>query len=353
MRGCGLIGRDRSGQRAPERLFVGRKPPPHEMPAPGQGRARRAADPIGNSTSALPRADMPPAIDRARAPAPQKLSKRLAPLDRAAGILRDPHAIGFRAVEREQHRRAQRHIARVCGHRAFRGHRDAQRTDRPGPGQFAEKDEALILVHDRRALHRVGAQILHDVLHRPGLDQPAILHHLADADIIPAILPVIADPHDAAIGQVQAPAALHLKEEKLDRIGSPCQFQPAPGQRARHDLRPFVKGNELAAGHLAANGPPFQAVAELAEIDVDQVGGTAIDRHLITRLARARPVDFRFIIACDERCAVADLHRFEIAGEKFAGGAFRPAGSRRAGIVPVRASRQSALVGAAHQRGAG
>ena len=39
-----------------------------------------AADPIGNRINALPRADMPPAISRARVPAPQKLSNRLGPL---------------------------------------------------------------------------------------------------------------------------------------------------------------------------------------------------------------------------------------------------------------------------------
>src|SRR3546814_6111250 len=32
-------------------------------------------------------------------------------LDRTAGILRYPYAVGFRPVERKQHRRAQRHIA--------------------------------------------------------------------------------------------------------------------------------------------------------------------------------------------------------------------------------------------------
>eukprot|EP01137_Pigoraptor_chileana_P025377 Opistho-2@94784 len=199
----------------------------------------------------------------------------------------------------------------------------------------------------------MGAQILHDVLHRAGLDQPAILHQLADAGIVAAILPIIADAHDATVGQVQPAAALHLKEEEFHRIGGIGQFQTPAGERARHDLAAIVERHELGAVHLAANGAAFQAVAELAEIDVDQVGRAAVNGDVVTGLAGARPADFRFIIAGDEGRAVAHLHRFEIAGEKFAGGRFGPAGGGGAGIVPVGPLGQATGVGAPHQRRAG
>src|SRR3546814_16703415 len=77
-------------------------------------------------------------------------------LDRAAGILRDPQAVRFGAVEREKNGRAERHISGVGGDADAPGDRHAERAQRAGAGQFAKEDPAWILVHHRRAARRVG-----------------------------------------------------------------------------------------------------------------------------------------------------------------------------------------------------
>lgn len=69
----------------------------------------------------------------------------------------------------------------------------------------------------------------------------------------------------------------------------------------------------------------FEIVAELAEIDVDQIRRAAVDRHLIAGARRARSGDFRFIIACGEGGASTDLGGLEIAGEEICCGFGRPA----------------------------
>src|SRR3546814_4951575 len=55
-----------------------------------------------------------------------------------------------------------------------------------------------------------------------------------------------------------------------------------------------------------------------AEVDVDQVGGAAIDGDVIARLLRPRCRDLGFEIAGDEGGAGADLHGAEIAAEEIA-----------------------------------
>ena len=119
-----------------------------------------------------------------------------------------------------------------------RRHRQAERAERPRPGQLAEEDVAQVLAHQRAAAVGLGAHPGDDRLHRrPARRQDAALaQQPADGDIFAAVLVGIADAHDRAVGQPQPPGALDLEEEQVDRVGRPGDLQPLAGQRAVLDL---------------------------------------------------------------------------------------------------------------------
>src|SRR3546814_18222876 len=117
--------------------------------------------------------------------------------------------------------------------------------------------------------------------------------------------------YDAAIRQANTPAALHLQEEEFDWIGGPGDFQAASRQRARFNGRAVVIRNERRTLHLAADPLALQRLTELAQIDVDQIGGPPVNRCLIAPLPLARASDFRFEIAGGKGRALTDLNRSE------------------------------------------
>src|SRR3546814_329027 len=148
----------------------------------------------------------------------------------------------------------------------------------------------------------MAMQIIHDPLHA-GLarfQQAPVTHQLTDAGIVATILAIITNAYDAAIGQANTPAALHLQEEEFDRIGGPGDFQAASRQRARFNGRAVVIRNERRTLHLAADPLALQRLTELAQIDVDQIGGPPVNRCLIAPLPLARASDFRFEIRSEE-----------------------------------------------------
>ncbi|KAG6382637.1 hypothetical protein SASPL_157689 [Salvia splendens] len=170
-------------------------------------------------------------------------------LDRAAGILRHPQA-----------RRIGRPIA----------------PSGPGPVSSRKNTKLLFSRITARPCSGLRAQPCHQPLHRRLIrpDQPAVAHQLADAGIVAAILPGIADAHHATIGQSQPPRSLHLQEEHLDRIGRPCDFEATPGQRAVLDRGPIIIGNELRTLDPAAHPLALQIGRKQPEIGLDQIAGT-------------------------------------------------------------------------------
>src|SRR3546814_15206726 len=99
-------------------------------------------------------------------------------------------------------------------------------------------------------------------------------------------------------------------------FGGPSDFVSAASDRSALERRAVVIADKLAVLDAPANLAALQIVGELAEVDLDEVGGTAIDGHVIARPLVTRGGDFRFVIAGDEGGARADLHCAEIAREE-------------------------------------
>src|SRR3546814_3794540 len=81
------------------------------------------------------------------------------------------------------------------------------------------------------------------------------------------------------------------------------------------DLAVVIR-DERRTLHLAADPLALQRLTELAQIDVDQIGGPPVNRCLIAPLPLARASDFRFEIAGGKGRAITDLNRFEITIKK-------------------------------------
>ena len=116
-----------------------------------QGRAcARAAAALGSRIKACPWPTFRRRSSAACARAPEGI-EAVGALDRPAGILRDPQAVGLVAIERRG--TPARPAARTPDRRrrCRAGHRHAQRAERARPGQFPEEDVAQILAHQRRA----------------------------------------------------------------------------------------------------------------------------------------------------------------------------------------------------------
>ena len=180
-------------------------------------------------------------------------------------------------------------------------------------------------------------------------DQPAIEHQLADAGIVAAVLRLVADPQHLTVGHPDEARALHLEEEELDRIDGIAENPRLAAERALLNHRAVIIGNEGAALDAATDLLALQRFRKLAQVDVDQVTGPGINRG-ISRLERARTGDFRNVIAGGERLSVADLHRFEPAGEEGAGVATARRGVT--GRFPIRPAGQARGIGTADKRGA-
>src|SRR3546814_13994906 len=67
------------------------------------------------------------------------------------------------------------------------------------------------------------------------------------------------------------------------------------------DRGAIVIGHQILALDAPAHALAFQRVGELAEIDIDQIGRPAVDRHLIPATPLARAVKFGNVIAGRER----------------------------------------------------
>ncbi len=258
---------------------------------------------------------MAPAIVAASTPAPPEGVEAIGPTDRAAGVLRDPQAIGAGIVHAlEQHRG--RPTARSADSAAALTAGVTGRPSAPSgpwPGQLMEEDVARILAHQRRPGVGIGVDPVADRLHRDRRrNQAAIAQEPADRDIGAPVLRRKADPHDAAVGQPQPSRALDLEEEEVDRIGPPRRFR-ARARRARPPRSP--RGRNKGRRRHFRREAPLAALAGLG-IGVEQVGRARIDWDLEARLAGARAGDFGLVIAGGESSAVADRDRDELFREE-------------------------------------
>src|SRR6476646_46822 len=112
-----------------------------------------------------------------------------------------------------------------------------------------------------------------------------------------AVLSVVLDADDAAVGQLDAAGPLHLQEEHLHRIGEIEQLEVAVLQRALLDLGAGGEGlgalfglSGVAEAH--ADGGALRLVDEVYEI-----GRPLVDRRLEFALRRARALYQRLVVA--------------------------------------------------------
>src|SRR5215831_20850251 len=73
-----------------------------------------------------------------------------------------------------------------------------------------------------------------------------------DRDIRLSVLPVVTDPHGAAIPEPDPARALDLEKKRVDRVVDPEELKAAPGERAILDLSPGI-----ARGRSGLGGPPI------------------------------------------------------------------------------------------------
>ena len=128
----------------------------HSSASSGAERAHAPPRPWAAGSRPIRLADMPPAIRAASLPAPQKVSKRLAPLIAPPVSCATHRPLASVAVERQEHRRAQRHERRIGGDAVARGDRHAERAERARPGQFPEEDVARDSRASARGPRRAG-----------------------------------------------------------------------------------------------------------------------------------------------------------------------------------------------------
>ena len=118
----------------------------------------------------------------------------------------------------------------------------------------------------------------------PGGRMPRSRSTPPDRDIFAAVLIVIAEPHDSAVGQLEAARALDLKEEQVDRVGGPGKLEPAAGERSVLDLGTGVIEHALAGSRVDPPAPRPAIRAGAA----DEVRRRAIDGDLVSGQADSR-----------------------------------------------------------------
>src|SRR5690606_17589806 len=106
-------------------------------------------------------------------------------------------------------------------------------------------------------------------------------------------------------GQPEPPRALDLQEEEVDRVGRPGELEPAAGEGALLDLAAAREGNESAALDLAGDPLALEVRTEEAEIDRDELGRTAIDRHRAGGRGRPASGELRLVVAGEEAFRLA------------------------------------------------
>src|SRR5204862_4391040 len=107
-----------------------------------------------------------------------------------------------------------------------------------------------------------------------------------------------------------APGALDLHEEQVDRVLGPGELEPFAGERPVLD---FGARKIKDAGAGLIDPPAAGGAVRLGA--ADEVGRHPVDRY-ITRLRRTRALDLRLVIAGREGAAVAHFHPVETVIEE-------------------------------------
>src|SRR6185437_11241515 len=240
-------------------------------------------------------------IGRQRTAAEEHVAARRA-LDGGARILGDQQPTvdlertclaGHRPLGVDPDRRAVGREDGVDGEAALGGERHALRAGGSRRAGVLEEDVAFVLAHHLAALLRMALQPVAD--RRPVnlvlAHHAHVGEHAADRGVGPVVRAVEADRQHAALGEMDAPRALHLDLEQCDRILHPGDLQALALQRALLDLGACVVG----------------ALAEIA--------WPAIDRHGEDAGRRAAAAQFGLEIA-GELAGCLDDQRPEILLEE-------------------------------------
>ena len=162
-------------------------------------------------------------------------------------------------------------------------------------------------------------------------DDVALDQDAADRRVGMAVVRVVIDAQQRAVGQPHARRALDLDEQEIVRVLEITDLQIAGRERAVLDLRAVeirrVFAARDAAHHAAAVG---EALRLALAPHVDEVARAAVKRHLEVVGLDARAVDDRLVIAGEKAVRIVDFrntNRAEILLEKLA----RRLGRQRAG----------------------
>ena len=118
---------------------------------------------------------------------------------------------------------------------------------------------------------------------------------------------IVIDADGRTVVEVDAGRALDLREQQIGLVPQPADFETASLDRAILDLGAVVIGHQLAAADLAEN---LSLVGQSGRILVgapdEQIGGTAIDRHIVDFVLGPRAVDHGLVVTGDKALAFAE-----------------------------------------------
>ena len=111
-----------------------------------------------------------------------------------------------------------------------------------------------------------------------GRREPACDERLREAPVGAPVGPGVAHADESAVGEAQPPRALHVKQEKPQRVVGPGELEAAAGERPALDLGTRRIGDEAPALEAAGEHRAAASGIERTRLDVDQVRRPAVDR---------------------------------------------------------------------------
>ena len=165
----------------------------------------------------------------------------------------------------------------------------------------------------------------------------AVDQHAADRRVGPAVMRIVVDAQDGAVFEPDARRALDLREQHVDRVAQPADFQMPAVERAVLDLAAVVIRHDLAAADAAADVDALagKRSPSLRRPDDHEIGRPAIQRRGELAGRHARAVDDRLVIAGEKACRYRRACVMR-SGRKLSSKNFR-APSSSSGIAATRA----------------
>ena len=133
----------------------------------------------------------------------------------------------------------------------------------------------------------------------------AVDQHAADRFVRVSVLVRIADANDAAVVDADAPRALDLQEERVDRILDVDERFPVERRPPALDLCARPVRHDLASLHAAAHTLALELRVELGEVDGEEIVRHGVDRHAEALVARAAAREQRLVVAGDRSLGAA------------------------------------------------